>query len=785
MRRTSTKLIKILSLGVGLAISLVLIAKVCFELSCDRCFSDIDNIYIIKCEGSHQSEKFDYDQISGAIAPAFKENIPGVREATRWTTLFSDDFLDESSNKLKCSSALADTNFFKIFDRKFLAGDPMKALKSWSGDIAVSRTFAEKLGGVSKAVGRQISNVDYPNLKLTVAGVYEDFPANCSIHFDALFPISIMGTGSTDNWMGNDRYSGFVILDKGVDPASLSRPIRQMQEKYQGIEEVEKNGLKLGYTLEKLTHYRNSQPAVRTSVLVFAAMSVLLLIISVLNYVLVAVSDVLKRSKEAGVRRCYGAERKDIYGILLRETAGNLALALVASFLLLLACRGPVESLLDVSLADMLIPQTIVVIAAVIVIVFLATALIPANMFMRIPISSAFRGYSESKRRWKLTLLALQFAICAMLVSVLLVIGSQYRKAINDDPGYQYKNLVFLRLPNLDSGKIAQVSSELRRLPDVEDVQLTVSLPIDDMSGNNVYLPGDSRELFNVADQYGSSEGFFKMMGFRLLEGTAPSGPKDVAVSRSFVDKMKQFADWSDGAVGKSIKISEHSQGDEDLFTICGVYENYRIGSAENADARPSIRFCWDNASEDISKSIYANMMQTVVVKLRNIDQTSISEVSKVFGEFIPSSLVEVKSYSGQMRLMSNGTLKMKRTFMIGAIFTLVIAIFGLIGYVRDENFRRSAEIAIRKVNGAQSGEIVKMLVLDILKIAVAAVLIGDIPAWFVSHLWLQNFSLKIALSPLYFIAGDILVVAIVVVTVIAGSLQIARMNPVDSLKRD
>ena len=134
---------------------------------------------------------------------------------------------------------------------------------------------------------------------------------------------------------------------------------------------------------------------------------------------------------------------------------------------------------------------------------------------------------------------------------------------------------------------------------------------------------------------------------------------------------------------------------------------------------------------------------------------------------------------------MYDSTKQMKRTYELGSLFALLIAIIGLISYVRDENYRRSAEIAVRKVNGAQSSEIVSMLVMDVLKMAVIAVVIGDAGAWLVAHYWLQQFPVKIILSPLFFIAADIIVLAIIVATIAIGSLRIARMNPVDSLKSE
>lgn len=787
MRRKSDLIIKVLSLGVGMAIAVILIAKVCFELSYDNVYKDIDRIYKIRTGAVMQGEDKDFGQVSGAIAPGFKAEVPGVLEATRFTGIFNSEnfIIDDEGSKVAAEHLLADSCFFRIFNRQFLAGEPEKALRSWSGDVAISKTFAEKLGGVGAAVGKQVANEDNPNLKLTVCGVYEDFPKNGSIHADVILSIEAMSQRSLSNWVGNDRYVAFVKLAEGVDPASLKDAIHEMQKAHQPLEEMEKSGLTLWYFLSPLATEHSSRPEVRNLVFILSIIAALLLLVSIMNYVLVAISDVIRRAREVGVRKCYGAESWDINRILLRETACNLGLSLAVAAALVLAFRGAIESLLGVPVQDLITPLSVWIIIGIIILVFFISAIIPAQMFTRIPISSAFRGYKESKRRWKISLLSFQFAINAVLVSLVLIVSFQYRKVLNTDPGYEYRNLVYETFPSYDQTKMNAIAGALRSLPEVEAAELTYTLPFEKASGNNVYLPGDDRELFNIADEYGASEGFFDMMGFRLVEGSVPKGPNDVAVSKSFVTKMAAFADWSDGAVGKIVNISEHDQ-----VTICGVYEDYVIGDVTDMDDRPSVRFCWNRdfyteADKDVDKYDWSGLMHTIVIKLSEVTPASMRKVEKTIKEVAPDSDAEVKSYSETLVNMYDSTKQMKRTYELGSLFALLIAVIGLISYVRDENFRRSAEIAVRKVNGAQSSEIVSMLVTDILKVAVFAVIIGDAGAWLVAHYWLQQFAVKIALNPLFFIAADIIVLAIIVSVIVIGSLRIAHTNPVESLKNE
>ena len=158
--------------------------------------------------------------------------------------------------------------------------------------------------------------------------------------------------------------------------------------------------------------------------------------------------------------------------------------------------------------------------------------------------------------------------------------------------------------------------------------------------------------------------------------------------------------------------------------------------------------------------------------------QDAVNEVSK--GE---EQELEVKSYADEIRAQYADNRKMRNTILVGALFALLISLIGLIGYVSDEANRRSKEIAIRKVHGAVSGEIVRMFVGEVLKLSLVAAVIGAVGAWFVARKWIEQFAFRIDLSPWYFIGAAVIVLIIVAVVIGVSSWRIARMNPVKSIK--
>ena len=778
MRRNSDILIKVLSLGIGLAVGIVLIAKVFFELSYDSFYKDIDRVYTINTWISMQGNEKDYGQVSGAVAVGFMEEVPGVEVGTRTTFVFNGDtYLDEDGNKLKATLVCADTCFFKVFDRPTLAGDPVKVLGKW-GSVMVSRSFAEKMGGVQECIGKQIANADMDGLKLTIEGVFEDFPKNGSLDYDILLSMETYGKQSTDNWNGNDRYKGYVKLLPGVDPNTLADGIRKMQEAHQPLEMIEAQGNTFRYFLKPFSKLHTSAPEVRQTVILLSIVAALLILISLLNYILIVISSMVKRSKEVGVRKCYGAEGKHIYGMLTKEALLHIVLSLALAAIIIFAGRSIVENLLGVPFTTLLVPQSIVAIVAVILFVLVISIVVPAELYQRIPVYAALKNYTEKSRNWKLGLLGVQVLINVFLVVMMLIIGRQYQKVSHADTGYDYKNLYYFDMFDGDRQALTRAHQTLKSLPEVSAVAAAYNLPFQGSNGNNVYLPDDNRELFNIADQYECSPEFYDLMGIEFLEGRAPRDSSEIVVDEKFVTKMAEFTDWSDGAVGKQVFITGHDRSrdsERSCFTISGVYKSYLIGNLQGVDQRPSALFYGEIGS-------MSSWMPHTFFKVR---PEALPKVRQALEQALEGREINILSYEEQMRAAYADSKKMRNTMALGAVFSLLIALLGLIGFIRDESLRRSKEMAVRKINGATTRDILGSFAKDIMKLSAVMAVIACVAAYFVAHKWLEQFAEKVSLNPLYFIGGAALVLLIVLGVVVLNCLRIARANPVESLKNE
>ena len=773
--------IKIIALAVGLAMGLVLIAKVCFERSYDNFYPDNDRIYLVKSGINREGKKDTWGQVSGAIAPGMKAEIPEVEAATRYTRIGSPDELIMTPEKqfYTATLLLTDTSFFDVFPRPILIGDPKDVLAR-PNYVMISRSLAEKMGGVESAVGKTFVRDVNRNSVQTIGGVFEDIPENSHLQYDMLGSLAGYSVQSTTNWVGNDRYVAYVKLLPGTTPESLAPSIRRMQERNQDLEGLKQAGVDLFYTISPLQDIHNNNEDVKDMNAMLLFLATILIVIAVLNYILVVISTLIGRTKEVAVHKCYGASGKDILGMILSESLLHLLLALLLGAFLILVFRGKVEDLLSASLSALFTLPTVTLLAGICLVVFGVTCLVPTWLFLRIPVASAFRSVKESKRYWKLCLLFVQFVATAYLVALLITISRQYDKMITSDPGYAYENLIYCNTTGVGAQERERAIDELRRLPQVDQVGCSTELPFYYASGNNVSLPGEDRELFNIADMYFVSDNYFKIMEIPVVEGKAfqPGEANDdkVMVSRKFVDLMEKTAGWTGSPLDKGVMITEHSNGTK-VFTISGVYEDFRIGSLKGPDTRASVLFY--NTPDSY------NPAKIILIKMHTMSSENLAQLNEILAGAMPDKVVEASVYKMDILNQYQDDRDFRDSIMISGLVTLISALVGLLGYTADETNRRGREIAIRKVNGATAIDILRMISKDISYIAIPALAIGAAIAYVSASGWLEKFAERIHLSAFIFIGAALFVYVIIIGCVLFRAWRTADENPVESLKAD
>lgn len=773
-RHGQHNIIKILCLGVGLAVGCVIIAKVYFEQSYDTFFPNIDRTYLIKEVAIQNGQLQEYPQTSGAIAQGMKRYAPQIEAATRYTYI-SEKTSCETEDKKKIninSIVLADSCFFDVLQRPILMGNAKDVL-SRAGYCMINEKLAKKIG--LKAVG---SKIFFPQLNLSaiVGGIYKDIPENSYMkNLDVIGSLASYDKRSTENWVGNDRYLSYIRLTPEAKISDLTPIIKKMMQENMPLDEMAKAGVKLNYSFIPVTKLHTDSPTVKRMTWILALLAFILIFSAIMNYLLIVIGNMINRSKEMAIHKCYGAENRNIHGIIFTEGVVHLFFAIILAGLLIFVCKGSIEDLLDAPLSALLFNKGSWIWIVLCLLILLITGFLPGILYSQIPVSVAFRGYTENRRRWKLILLAIQFTAAGFLFSLLFIISRQYNRMINDNPGYQYNNLAYIDMSGTKSDERTKVLTELRKSARIENVTAADCLPIDECSGNNISLPNDDRELFNGADLYSVTDDYLKTMSIHLIEGKnfteQTDSLREVLVSPSFVEKMKIVAHWENNVIGKEVLISEHSQDSNHAFTICGVYNDIRIGSISNPELRPTFMFYTKHTPDKI------------LIKFHELTPEAISEVQNTIKNLFPDKDFHVENYRSKMTDLYTDSLKFRNAVMISGFVTIIIALIGLIGYSNDEVNRRRKEIAIRKVNGAQATDIMTLFMRDILRIALPSLIIGGTSAAYVALKWQQQFVEKVPLNTFLFIGCGIAILAIILVTINFNCYKIANSNPVNYLK--
>lgn len=778
-RKGQNTFAKILTLSLGLTFGLVLIGKVYFEGSYNTHYPDSHRIHQVSQLMIKYGEDSEYPQVSGGVVPLLKEINPRIEECTRFTYLNREKsyFTDcETGEKYKGAAILADTNFFKVLPRPMLKGNA-KEILSKPMHVIISRSLAETIG--MDAIGKMFSFDGKPDARFVLAGVFEDLPENTTYQYDLIFSMSsignYMGDGS-ENLMGNDRYIGFIKSRPGITPDELEQSVQENVKEYvpdDVKEEFLRSGFEYTLTLNSLDKIHESDKSVRQMKLTLLLLAIMLIVTSTMNYLLLVISVIINRAKQVAVYKCYGAGRKELIKMAMAESFIYLFIAVIFGGVLLLLLQNQVTVILNVSLKALFLSKGMLFVFLTLFGLFFLTTLITASFYQNIPIAAAFRNLKLNKRVWKLALLFVQFIAVGALLPLLFIVNRQYSFMVNDNPGYEYENLAYLQLSGVDHSTYSALVGDLKRLPEVADVTAIYQLPFKSCSGNNVRMPDNDDELFNIADFYYVKANYFDVMEIPIEEGSTFSGSDDqIMVDRNFVNRMREIGKWDQNSpVGKSISVTEHGGP----FTVCGVYSNFRIGTIDQQDERPSVIF-------PANKMI---IPRYIVIKFKNSSPEAFLKTSSLIDRLIPDRINNLYVWKTEMEYLYVDSYRFRNAVLIGFIATLLIVIIGMIGYMQDELNRRRKEIAIRIINGAEQSAIFIMYLIDILKISLPALLIGVLISYGIARRWLEQFSEKISLSWWIFALCTILTLCCLIVIIVFNVRKAIRSNPVDALKSE
>ena len=755
-----SNLLKVVSLGLGLSISILLFARVAFEQSYDTCFKDYDRLYQVWGQFTINGEKLPWQEmnvgpLAGAIRESFPEQVDAATSTLRW---MASSPLYYGNVRFDEPKVCADSLFFRTMGIEVLRGTPVKDLQQ-PQVLYLSETLARRMFGGEDPVGKVVSyNHEYD---LTVRGTYADLPDNTTVKADAVIsmPPSWISSRTNFSWNGGDSYPQYVRLKPGADAETINNRLEAMIDQYRPAE----NKAAFGYTAKIAPlrdTYRNYDD-VRRMKTIMLIMGFSILFLAAFNYALLSISSLSHRAKAVGVQKCNGASSAGIFGQFMLETAIVVGCSILIMVLLLLGFRDFVEDTAATPLRNLFTWQRAWVPVFTILLLFVVGGVLPGRLFARIPVTQVFRRYTEGKKGWKRPLLFIQFAGVAFFCGLMSMVALQYNYVVNKDLGYNPQRIA------TTYAKFAQEEQEaaydfFRQLPYVEAVSASYSSPVYGYSGT--FINSESgQNLFSARfDQFNNS--YPTLLGMTLLQGRLPRNSEEVVVNETFAQMMH----WGNDVVDRTVYTMGMTPKVVGLlkdFQIEGFYQKLMpyIGFGRN-----------DN--------YFSN---TLYFKLKEPFGDNLLKLNKAAAEAFPAKTIDISSMEQQVEELYNPVRVMRNACIVSSIVLFFIMLMGLLGYTADEVQRRSKEIAIRKVNGADASDILRLLGRDVLWVSLPAVVLGLLASAYVNHLWLSAFSTQVPLGwPMYVLVAIVLL-AVIVGIVLGQSWKIANENPVQSIKSE
>lgn len=757
LRGRGSNIIKVISLTLGLLVGILLFARVAFELNYDSYYSEPENLCITLRTGISDGIKKEPNIDNyGKLAEAIRENFPDEVEDATVLDLFSQSPLYHEGKKMEhIILATSKSHVFSTLGIKVLLGDVSQLDRV--DVIFIFRSLARRLFADANPIGKTINiEIDYP---LTVQGVFEDIPENTEFHFDGVYSFDTRSKqyGSERGGWGYDpSYHCMVRFRHPDEREKVEVRMPEMLKKY--IHNYK--GQSEEYSFMTPSQYHLQKPESRKIVMILSILGFAILLVAGMNNVLISVSSLAQRAKSVGIHKCNGASDGHIYRMFLYESALLILLSLLFVTVLLFTFKLEIEDLSGASLKALFTWQTLWVPILVSLVLFLVIGLFPGKLFAAIPVTQVFHRFTAHRFVWKRSLLFIQFTGIAFILGLLMVILLQYHQVMTRDMGYKVDNLAVGWSPYREIDKMDGI---LRGLPIVEEFCNASTIIYGGYMGQP-YTDAHGKEFMGRIEFV--DEHYVPVMGLQIIKGRNIQQDKEILINEEMVRQIG----WTDSPIGKNLEDGKNNFG-----TIVGVVKDYVVQSAYMPQAPVAL----------MSNLEWMNVLNKRNIILKEPFGENLAKINTLMKEAFPTVDIVFRSARQEIDKQYQEVRRFRNVVIIASIAILLIALMGLFGFVNDEIQRRSKEIAIRKVNGAEVPDILRLVSGNIFWTALSAVLVGIVFAYIVSNKWLEQFSDRVSVNGGHFLVVIIIILLLIMGSVIGRSWNVANENPVNSIKNE
>lgn len=770
--------INIFGLSVSLMFVILIADYTLRQLTCDDYHTKADRIYVIGNEeritNGYYLQKYlrdRYPEIESTCAVAASGQSTDATQP-----------VEVGQQKYSASILFADTTFFRIFDYQLLDGDRDQVLAS-RDNVVLSESFARKVFGTFNPMGQAIR---FPDEEKTyvVSGVVRDIDRSVIPNMDIIMRaerLCDINSANDEHMSNSGAVTTFILARPGAD---LTAKIPDMLDYFKKMYWIYKGNVYEHVTLTPLrdVYYlsQNNDGELNhgswSFVMVLFGVGAVILLFAVMNYINLTVAQTGFRAKEMAARRLLGASRGEIILKLILESTFLCVVAFVIALFLSVAVEPGASRLLEskIGIWQDMTPPVVACYAAFVVALGVVAGFIPAMMVSRYKPVDIVRGSfrRRSKMFYSKVLITIQNVITIVLIATSLTIGLQIRHLISAPMGYNTADILDVST-EIFTGKpqIAQFREELLREPCVEAVALGCGTPHDRGNNNTMQYGPDRMIGFQI---FIGDSTYFRILGLERLRdnhlATREDGNNALFVNQYALQALGIAEDATNFKVGENYTYN---------YDIAGVYRDFQLGSALD-ELQPVLLKYYDSPEEFLKKAYPWN----ILVKIRGDKTAAYNTVKSVFERISDGAVFTGAEYIEQE--IEADYAQQRRILHIVGIFTLVAILISALGLVAMSTYyiqQKEQEVAVRKVFGSTRGEVLTRLVGNFMRLVGAAFVIAVPVAWYLLERWLQDYSVRISLSPLIFLASGAFAAAVAFVAVFWQSSRAADSNPVDSIK--
>lgn len=771
--------VNIIGLALSMACCLAISMYVWNETQYDSFHESSSTIFRVTNKQKQAGKVYEVAVTPGPLAPALQKDFPEIKNTVRfgnWGGLLKNGTKLFQENSIQ----VTENSFFNIFSFPLLKGNPATALLTKDEIVITEKTAVKYFGKEWQNSASLLNEVFTFNgqYQFKLVGVVADPPANSSIQFDILLPLSyLFQSDEWSNQWGSNNYHTYLQLKPATDVAAFEKKLSAQLKVYRKDTEdvLQLQPLIKQYLHSKFDFFTDwGKRSNIKYVQLFTGIGLLLLIIACVNFINLSTARSLKRSMEVGIRKVNGASRRQLVRQFLSESVLMASIAGIAAVMILIISQPFLEQLtgavFDFSYTN---AAFFIFFLGFIVLIGLVAGIYPAFILSAFKPAVTLKGKNgiRSGAGFRKGLVIMQFSISVGMMICTFFMYRQLQFVQNADLGFNTEQVIKVSLGNQLKGKVALLKQDLDKEAVIAaTAPATMSLANVDNSTNLEWEGMQQGQEFLIT-QANIDPDFIPALGMQLLKGENFKWQNEKDTTNNFIvneTAVKLMGLAENDIIGKRITFFG-AKG-----TIIGMVKDFHFKPL-SAGIEPFI----------FRYQPWAPYFNLFVKTVPGKTAEAINQLKKYYKKYEPESPIEFSFLNESINQLYKEDKRTASIIFLFACLTIFIGCLGLFGLTVFAAEQRIKEIGIRKVLGASVVSITQLLSKDFLKLVLIAVVIAVPVAWYASSRWLQNYAYRIELSWWVFVLAGLAVLFVALLTIGTQAIKAAIANPVKSLRTE